>query len=55
MDIVEFAERVCNIELLDYQKILLRKFSEIPKDSTIVMSPITGRFYVAPKKKGDTI
>lgn len=37
MDIVEFAERVFGVELLEYQKQLLRTFAALPEGSRIVM------------------
>ena len=30
MDIIEFAEKVCGIKLLEYQKQLLREFVNLP-------------------------
>lgn len=37
MDIVEFAEKIMGLDLLVYQKKLLRLYSKLPKDSKIVM------------------
>lgn len=37
MDICEFAEKVCNIKLLEYQKEMLKRYADLPKGSTIVM------------------
>lgn len=37
MDIVEFVEKICGIQLFEYQKEMLRKFSKFPEDSVIVM------------------
>lgn len=37
MDIVEFAERVIGVELLEYQRQLLRTFAALPEGSRIVM------------------
>ena len=48
MDIVEFAEKVCNIELLESQKILLRKLSSLPEGSRIIYG-FDGRYHVVPK------
>lgn len=50
MDIVEYAEKVCDVKLLESQKILLRKMSSLPKDSMIVYGRY-GRIYIVPKKK----
>ena len=30
MDIIEFAEKVCGVKLLEYQKQLLREFVKLP-------------------------
>ena len=35
-DVVEFAEKILGVELLEYQKFLLRRFAELPKDSKVV-------------------
>ena len=43
MDIVEFAEKVCNVELLEYQKEFLRKMHEVSSK---------GRIYILPKRNG---
>ena len=48
MDIVEYAEKVFGIELLEYQKILLRKLSLLPKDSRLIYG-VDGRIHVVPK------
>lgn len=37
MDIVEYVEKVCVVELLTCQKEMLRTFSKIPEDAVIVM------------------
>lgn len=37
MDIVEYVERICGIELFECQKEMLRAFSKMPKDAVIVM------------------
>lgn len=37
MDIVEYVEKVCGLELFECQKEMLRNFSKLPKDSVIVM------------------
>lgn len=39
MDIVEYAEKVANIRLLECQKVMLRKFAELPKDTQLAMTP----------------
>lgn len=36
MDIVEFAETVLEIKLLESQKKLLREFQKMPKDAVLV-------------------
>ena len=50
IDIVEFTEKLLGIELLEYQKNMLRKMAELPKDSKIVMDR-RGRWVVVPVKK----
>lgn len=49
MDIVKYAEEVLGLELLDYQKDMLRLYSKIPKDHVIVMGRY-GRAYLVPKR-----
>lgn len=43
MDIVEFAEKELGIELLDYQKELLRKIASLPKGSRVCTARQVGR------------
>lgn len=43
MDIVEFAEEMCGVELLEYQKAFLRKMHEVSSK---------GKIYILPKRKG---
>lgn len=37
MDIVEFAEQIIGVELLEHQKRLLKAVSALPKGSRVVM------------------
>ncbi len=37
IDICEFVEKVYGIELLPYQKKMLKSFTDLPEGSTIVM------------------
>lgn len=39
MDIVEYAEKILGLELLEYQKKLLKEISEMPKDAVLTMTP----------------
>lgn len=39
MDIIEFAEKICGIELLPYQKELLKKFESLPKGERFICFP----------------
>lgn len=39
MDIVEFAEKVLGVELNEWQKIILRRLYELPKDQKILILP----------------
>jgi tRNA A37 N6-isopentenylltransferase MiaA len=43
MDIVEFAEKVCGMELLEYQKESLRRMHELSSK---------GRIYILPRRTG---
>lgn len=51
MDVVEFAEKVLNIKLLEYQKVMLRKMEKLPRNAQIV----AGRrgFIMLVSKKGE--
>lgn len=47
MDIVEFAEKFMNIELLEYQKICLREFEKLRSDGKIrIATGRDGRSYI---------
>lgn len=37
MDIIEYIEKVCGINLMERQKEMLRLYSALPKDCTVVM------------------
>lgn len=37
MGIIEFIEKIYGIELLDYQKEMIKAFADLPEGSTIVM------------------
>lgn len=39
MDIIEFAEKVCGIELLPYQKEFLKKLESLPRDQKLICLP----------------
>ena len=43
MDIVEFAEKVCGMELLEYQKEFLRRTHELSSK---------GKIYILPRRTG---
>lgn len=45
MDIVEFAERFCGVELRDWQKEHIRVLEKLPRGAKIVMAP-KGRVYI---------
>lgn len=49
MDIVEFAEKVLGIKLLEYQKEMLRKMEELPRDAQLVAGR-RGFILLVPKK-----
>lgn len=36
MDVVEYAEKIWGVELLEYQKQMLRNFACIPRDAKII-------------------
>ena len=39
MDIIEFAEKICGIELLPSQKEFLKKLESMPRDQRIIWLP----------------
>ena len=45
MDIVEFAERFCGVELKNWQKEHIRVLEKLPRGAKIVMAP-RGRVYI---------
>ena len=52
MDIVEFAERVLGIELLECQKEILRGVEKLPRDTKLVMGR-RGLIIMVPKTEGE--
>lgn len=49
MDIIEFAEKFMNIELLEYQKVCLREFEKLKADGKIrVVTGRKGQCYIYP-------
>ena len=46
MDIVEFTEEVCGVELFEYQKVFLRKMYELSSK---------GKIYILPRRDGSYI
>lgn len=38
MDIIEYAEKVCGRELMEYEKRMLRVYSKLPKSAVVVMT-----------------
>lgn len=55
MDIVEFAEKVSGLELLESQKQLLRKMQEIDSDNFRIIISRQGCMMVVPKSEHKTI
>lgn len=55
MDIVEFVEKVCGVQLLEYQKQLVKKLASIPKDERRFMYGRRGFIYVLPKQDNKPI
>lgn len=52
MDVVEFAEKFMNIELLEYQKRVLRAFENLRSDGDIrIIKGRDGRIYIYPDKQ----
>ena len=49
MDILEFIERVLGIELLEYQKVMLREMEKLPRDAQLVAGR-RGFILLVPKK-----
>ena len=45
MDIVEFAEKFCGVELHEWQKKHIRILEKLPRGARIVMAP-RGRVYI---------
>ncbi|MBO5319019.1 MAG: hypothetical protein J6B01_04935 [Ruminococcus sp.] len=52
MDIVEFAEKIMGVELLDYQKKMLVEFSKLPPGARLAYLP-SGRICVVSDVKGE--
>lgn len=52
MTVVEFAENLLGLKLSHYQKLLLEKISDIPKDSKIVYGR-SGKVYLIKENKND--
>lgn len=51
MDIVEFAEKFMHIELLEYQKNILRAFEKLRGNGKVrVLTGRDGRAYIYPNK-----
>lgn len=51
MDIVEFAEKFMQIELLEYQKVCLREFEKLRGNGKVrVVRGRDGRIYIYPDK-----
>lgn len=50
MDIVDFAEKIIGINLLECQKELLRSFEKVPRDRMIINSR-RGYMIVVPRKE----
>ena len=47
MDVVEFAEKFMHVELLDYQKNVLRAFEQLRSDGKVrVVTGRDGRIYI---------
>ena len=49
MDVVEFAEKVIGIELLEYQKVILMEMEKLPRDAQLVAGR-RGFILLAPNK-----
>lgn len=50
MDIIEFVEKVCGCQLLDYQKEFLRKMQDVSRDSDYQMLCLrSGRIVLVPE------
>ena len=52
MTVVEFAENFLGLKLLHYQKLLLEKMSDLPKDSKIVYGR-SGKAYLIKEKENE--
>ena len=54
MDIVEFAEKIMHIELMDYQKTYLRAFEKLRGSGKVhIVTGRDGRIYILGKEKTD--
>jgi hypothetical protein len=52
MDVIEFVEKVCGCQLLDYQKEFLRKMQSVSgKDNYQIVCLRSGRIVVIPEER----
>lgn len=55
MDPVEFIEKVLGVQLLEYQKQLVKKLASIPKDERRFIYGRRGFIYVIPKTENKPV
>jgi hypothetical protein len=52
MDVIEFVEKVCGLQLLDYQKEFLRKMQSVSRDGDYHMLQLrSGRIVIIPEER----